>query len=388
MFQDWEARYCVPMRTEILIVGGGLSGLHTAAELARCGADFLLVEARDRLGGRILSRPSASSGDGRPAVPFDLGPTWFWPGQQRMEDLVRALGLEHQVFPQFERGDAVYEDPAGVIRRPVEGVSMAGSYRLNGGLGEIIDKLAQSIPRANIRRGAQVSELFLDTGGPGDAVRATMRGGDRQQSIECRQVVIALPPRLAVQSIKFEPPLPPRSLEELRRTPTWMAGQAKLVALYARPFWRDLGFSGDAVSHLGPLQEIHDMSPRDGGPYALFGFLGVPPGGRLDRDKDLRQASLAQLIRLFGSAAEEPLEVLYKDWACDPLTATAADHEVVPHPLTVRLPSLADSPWQRRIHWSGAETAATSERNNGYLEGALEASERTLERLSGGSFLG
>ncbi|MFS0906790.1 hypothetical protein AB3N02_27595 [Priestia aryabhattai] len=54
-----------------------------------------------------------------------------------------------------------------------------------------------------------------------------------------------------------------------------MAGQAKAVAIYDRPFWRELGLSGFVSSWVGPLQEIHDASP-DVGSGALFGFLGIP----------------------------------------------------------------------------------------------------------------
>ena len=41
------------MHTDILIVGGGLSGLALADKLQQAGRDFVLVEARNRLGGRI-----------------------------------------------------------------------------------------------------------------------------------------------------------------------------------------------------------------------------------------------------------------------------------------------------------------------------------------------
>lgn len=57
--------------------------------------------------------------------------------------------------------------------------------------------------------------------------------------------------------------------------PTWMAGHAKVVAIYERPFWRDSGLSGFVSSRVGPLQEIHDASP-EAGSGALFGFLGIP----------------------------------------------------------------------------------------------------------------
>jgi len=42
--------------TNVLIIGGGISGLHTAYQLQKQGTSFMLIEARDRLGGRILSQ--------------------------------------------------------------------------------------------------------------------------------------------------------------------------------------------------------------------------------------------------------------------------------------------------------------------------------------------
>ena len=42
------------MQTQTLIIGGGLSGLALAARLSAEEQDFLLVEARERWGGRIL----------------------------------------------------------------------------------------------------------------------------------------------------------------------------------------------------------------------------------------------------------------------------------------------------------------------------------------------
>ncbi len=43
------------MNTDVLIVGGGLSGLALASKLEKSGVNYLVVEANDRLGGRILT---------------------------------------------------------------------------------------------------------------------------------------------------------------------------------------------------------------------------------------------------------------------------------------------------------------------------------------------
>ncbi|HOX69981.1 MAG TPA: NAD(P)/FAD-dependent oxidoreductase, partial [Burkholderiaceae bacterium] len=61
---------------DVAIIGGGLCGLALAHSLQARGSDWRLYEARERLGGRVLT---AKASDG---TPVDLGPTWFWPDSQ------------------------------------------------------------------------------------------------------------------------------------------------------------------------------------------------------------------------------------------------------------------------------------------------------------------
>ncbi|MEP7297329.1 MAG: NAD(P)-binding protein [Burkholderiales bacterium] len=56
---------------DVAIVGGGLCGVALAHSLQARHLAWTLFEARDRLGGRVLTR-SATNG-----VPLDLGPTWY-----------------------------------------------------------------------------------------------------------------------------------------------------------------------------------------------------------------------------------------------------------------------------------------------------------------------
>ena len=55
---DGEAR-------DVVVVGGGVAGLAAAGALADAGADVVLLEARGRLGGRVLARVLASGMDAR-----------------------------------------------------------------------------------------------------------------------------------------------------------------------------------------------------------------------------------------------------------------------------------------------------------------------------------
>ena len=97
-------------QTQVAIIGGGLAGLHAAHLLHRAGISFQLFEARDRLGGRILTVDEAGRAD---EDGFDLGPSWFWPDMQPgLGDLVDELSLG--TFAQHTWGDRFWgECPLG-----------------------------------------------------------------------------------------------------------------------------------------------------------------------------------------------------------------------------------------------------------------------------------
>lgn len=344
---------CAPV--DVLIVGGGLAGLSLADRLRGTGKSITLIEARDRLGGRILGE----------APGLDLGPAWFWPGQPRMAALVADLGLA--AFEQFAVGDALHEDATGQVFRTGGQGGMAGSLRVAGGLGRVVDRLSARVPEGVLQREVRVVAVHRGPAG----IEAETADGRR---ISARRIVLALPPRIAAR-IRFDPPL--SALGAMAAVPTWMAGQAKAVVSYDRPFWREAGLSGDAFSRRGPMVEIHDASGPDGTPAALFGFIGVPAAARQDRE-GLRAAVLAQVVRLFGSEAASPRALHLKDWAFDPMTATQADQAPLrQHPAYGPVPG-AETVWDGTVILGGSEVAP---RFGGYLEGALEAAEAVAARL-------
>lgn len=73
----------------VLVVGAGLSGLAAARHLAAQGREVVVLEARDRVGGRTEGHVLD---DG---TPLELGGQWIGPTQNRMYALVEELGLEH-----------------------------------------------------------------------------------------------------------------------------------------------------------------------------------------------------------------------------------------------------------------------------------------------------
>ncbi|MFI1194592.1 flavin monoamine oxidase family protein [Micromonospora sp. NPDC020750] len=83
----------------MVVVGGGFSGLAAALALARAGWDVRVVEARERVGGRTLTRwlPDGTQ--------LDLGAQWLGPTQDRMYALVAEYGLT--TFPSAALGAPV-----------------------------------------------------------------------------------------------------------------------------------------------------------------------------------------------------------------------------------------------------------------------------------------
>ena len=361
------------MDTEVLIVGGGLSGLYAAYRLAQQDVEFQLLEARDRLGGRICG--AAYPGDARPAL-YDLGPAWVWPDfQPRIARLIRELDLS--VFEQFLHGDMLHEQAAGDLVTRSSGPSpMRGSYRVSGGTQALVTALTERLPANHVRLSSPLHRLRQRDG----RIEAH-RGDGSAAAVLASRVLLALPPRLIAGTMAFEPPLPEPLRRELVSAPTWMAGHAKIVALYDRPFWREQGLSGEAFSRRGPMTEIHDASPVHGGPFALFGFVGHAPGERRSiGEAALLSTALAQLQRLFGAPAATPLATFVKDWARDPYTATELDLAPLGHHPEYGPPQQAIGSWSGQLHLAGSEFAAA---HGGYLEGALEAVDGILQTLRG-----
>jgi monoamine oxidase len=353
------------MKTKVLIIGGGIAGLYLANLLAEQRIDFHLAEARDRFGGRMLVEKIEEHS-------FDLGPAWFWAGQPRMASLASAHAIK--VFEQYAEGDLTYENELGQVQRGRGFSSVQGSLRLNGGFGALIDAIAKSLPSHSISLDTTVVRLSY-TG-------QTIIAKTNQSEIHATNVVLAVPPRIAAKLISFDPQLPPAAFTALQSVPTWMAGQAKALAVYDTPFWREDGLSGDASSRRGPMVEIHDASPMpsqaDTPLGALFGFIGVPPQSRKN-EAALRDAILSQFERLFGPKAANPKSLILKDWAFDQFTATDLDLAPLSAHPDYGMPPALKNLWDNKLIFANTETASQF---GGYAEGALEAAEAAFKTIT------
>lgn len=367
------------IQAKVAILGGGLAGLYAARLLHKAGLDFVLLEARDRLGGRILTADQSGlpSEDG-----FDLGPSWYWPQMQpAIAALVAELGLPD--FAQNFDGDVIFERMSREPPQRYRGMREdQQSMRLVGGTAALVRALVRELPGEKLLLNARVTAMALVGGG----VELTISRADG--SIEkpvTKTVIAALPPRLLEATVTFTPSQEPPTARNWHETATWMAPHAKFFALYERPFWRDAGLSGTAQSMVGPMAEMHDATTASGRP-ALFGFVGIGAEQRAALGKEaLTRACLAQFARIFGPQASAPRATLLKDWAADPLTATAADSVAGGHIGPSDRPWVS-GPWRERLALAGSETSPSEP---GYLAGAIVAAQRavnaTLDTLQDGT---
>ena len=351
--------------TDSIIIGGGLSGIYAASLLAAETKSLVLLEARSRLGGRILSREHQG-------FFADMGPSWYWPMfNPKINALIQSLDLKG--FPQFENGLSRLQGRNGYVET-IGGYPMEPpGWRIEGGMIALVKGLCDRMPKDIIRLNHPVCEIErLD-----NSVQVSVGRLDREP--ECRlnasRVILALPPRLAARSILFTPDLPYKLTQAMLRASTWMAGHAKFFALYDKAAWRRMGLSGQGFSMCGPLAEIHDGSSESDRPYGLTGFVGIPALRRKDRESMI-QAILAQLTLLYGQEAGEPVSVYYQDWANEEFTATEYDQRAAHNHPEFLPPEGKTSFWDGMLHFAGTETA---DQFSGYLEGALSSAERAVQ---------
>lgn len=352
------------IKTQVAIVGAGLSGLYAASLLEQASINYLLLEGREFVGGRI--QQAGNTG-------VDLGATWIWPAVQ--PDVVRVFSeLGIALIPQNEAGDLLYERSIGSLSRYPGYVSSPPAMRVRDGMSQVTGKLQQRLPAEKIVTGVRVThaermdELIT--------LRGTTTRGENV-AVQAEHLLLALPPGLA-NTIHFTPALPKELTDDWGHTGTWMAPHAKYVALYDEAFWTADGLSGEGRSMVGPLGELHDVSVP-GGVNALFGFLGIPAQSRQSLGEEtVLSLCRAQMVRLFGDKAASPSAEFLKDWSADPFTAT-------PHDLVLQAGHHVPPAFPAEGEWAHCLTGIASEWSStvpGYLAGAIEAAREGVNRLT------
>lgn len=433
---------------DVIVIGAGPSGLTAARWLQAASRDVLVLEARERVGGRTWT---TTTEDG---TSVDLGGQWVGPSQHHLRALLdefrlrteptpvagssslvlpdrtvtyrgtiprltvvalvqlqRALWaldrqtgtvtpatvtpatrhLERRTLADWLQARRVRADVEDVVRTAMrvvfgleaEEISLLRALqyaRAAGGVMPLVDTAGGAQDARVVGGMQQVSERLAT--GLGDRVRlarpvvevdaeshqvvVTTADGTVERA---RDVVVAVPPQLAADWTW------PRGLPDDRRR--WagahvMGTTVKVHLLYDRPFWRDVGHSGEVVWADGRIDVTFDNTTTAGG-AGLVVFATGARGRALGAlsATDRRVAVLEEVAGALGPAARAPRAVAEHDWDTEVYTGGCPVASPAPsHAVPVGFdPTRRDG----RVAWAGTETATTW---RGYVDGAVAAGQR------------
>jgi monoamine oxidase len=354
---------------KVIVVGGGLAGLYAAYLLKQQSIPYLLIEAQSRLGGRILGAQNKN----KTSHFFDLGPTWVFPHHTKIKRLIKQLGIS--LFEQYATGDVLYQSIQQQTPKRIKGAGDLQLFKIQGGSQSLISALQSTLDQNSIHLNHEITKIEKHE----NLWQLSARHNGIEQTFSADQLMLAMPPRIIAKYLTNKQWISSLLLNDLQNSQTWMAGQAKFVVAYDKPFWREQGLSGQIFSQTGPMVEVHDASTDTNTNHGLFGFIGWPASHKNQMtEQQLKDACLAQLAACYGPNAYDFTECYFKDWAADELTCTARDRlEASRHPefiLSNHLHELSSL----KLHLIGSEFANIAP---GYLEGAIDAVDRSASLL-------
>jgi monoamine oxidase len=353
---------------DVIIVGAGAAGIAAGRALARIGVSFLLLEARDRTGGRAVTADFNTH-------PVDLGAHWIHAGSINpvvpiARDTGFALTRARYEFSAWRNGaplgrlarwglDSAWDRSEARILEAAEGIEagrpdisvrdtignvgpwtgaasfMHGNYDcgsdpallsaqdfarvddgldllVEGGLGGLITGLARDLP---IQLGQRVTQITQTS----DSVALNCAGG---ATFSARALILTVP-LMVLQSddLAFTPPLPERLAGAIRQFHS--AAYEHVVLRSSNPPWGTVP-NRIVLSMVGG-EHIVLFANMDGTDLHYLDMVGA--AGRtlagLPEDERASQA-LATLIRHFGPDVSSRARILHvTQWASDPLARGA-----------------------------------------------------------------
>lgn len=423
MFTGWRNRGRTldpgaPMHTagmRVVVIGAGFAGLAAAEALASGGAEVVVLEARDRVGGRVWSR-ELPSGD-----IVELGAEFILPGDLVIRQLAGRLGLD--LFAKGTTyGDREPRGGIGVARAELvagyEAVAAAARVGRLGG-GSVVDALdrlsmtkgAREAIRARVevstayRADDQAASVLAEAGcGIGDFATHSIAGGNQRlaaalaarlggavrmrsaveriawssqgvrvrasgDDLEADAAVIAVPASV-IDRIAFDPPLP----------------QAKAQAMASVRY-------GDAAKLFLPLD--HDTQPNAtlSVPDRFWTFTQLRPDGAPLRIAGSFAGSSIAMSRLDVASGPDrwidavrrlrpdlPIrhdEAVLSTWADDPWIGAAYSARSRTSPMNDAVLAAPVGP----LHFAGEHTAGA---RHALMDGALASGLRAATEILGG----
>ena len=404
---------------EALVLGAGAAGLRAGAELLRKRVGVLVVEARDRVGGRVHSVEDRELGrvvelgaefvhgphvelerrklkleemDGRQMALLDgelrdvtrgfrsiirklasargPGTAQSWLATARLDRVERELARQYI--------EGFFAAPAAFVG--IEGVANDQGMRTRrvvGGYDRALRGYSDALRDARaLRLGLTVERVRWRKGHV--AVQARTIGGEGEE-IEARRLIVTLPVSVlsASDGVRFDPPLRgKRDALSFVRT----GGVVKALLRFREPFWltRALRRADFFQAPGAPVPTWWRGSPRE--VPLLTGWAGGPAADRL-KERDRVAGALDSVARIFGRSRRE-IESLVEsvrivDWGEDPFARGAYAYELAGSPPDL-LPRLA-APEEDTLFFAGEATSLTG--RGGTVDGALETGLRAAKQV-------
>jgi monoamine oxidase len=397
------------------VIGAGAAGLAAALELARAGRDVLLLEARDRIGGRCWTRHM-----GGLAVPVELGAEFIHGEARATRRLLRQARIAAvesgriqrwrdrgrlrpvDAFAEAQRAlkdvtldrDISFEallgrlrlarktetfaramvqgfdaaDPGRVSARSIveewgQGALGDSQPRPKGGYGALMDWLARSVVACGARLRLQAQVRTLERRRGSIRLSGTSLGGSF--SIKARRAIVTLP--LGV--LQSGPLRFPQKREALARL---VSGPVIRVAMrFDAAFWE--ARSPDVAFFHAPHAPFPTLwTPLPMRAPLLTAWAGGPKAARLRNASEpaLAAAALESVRAVFGRVPAPPAAVFVKDWARDPFSQGAYSYARVGGEGARRDLS---TPLGDTVFFAGE---ATDEEEAGTVSGALNSGLR------------
>jgi monoamine oxidase len=347
---------------DVIIVGGGLSGLLIARDAKKAGKRWKVLEAQEALGGRLQNDANGNK--------IDMGGAWIWPRHQPlMKKLVDSLGIDTFLQPDDSSSTRIVGGAASIIQKIVDELQPADDDSYNKE-----EHVKINCPVVSCTRKC------------GDMIEVQTASGNLYCS---KAVVIAAPPRITLHNIKFEPALSNAKGGAMSRSQTWMAGVTKVALVYRSPrFWPPHESSrGFSPGPNRPAFQVYDGSPEDASISVLTFFVLASLVEGSDDESLARLcckqfcSSLAPSSLKNNSSFVECLEDFdtfhIKRWPYEKyISDDRYPQEIHPHPQPNQ--TLAMSEWDGLLLFAGSET---DQQSPGVMEGAVGAAKRVSKDL-------
>jgi monoamine oxidase len=423
---------------EVIVIGAGIAGLSAASNLQKQGKKVVILEARERIGGRIWTNHSWNN------LSLDLGATWIHGTKNNpITELTQNFNIkttptnyeshllydkegnlltdtqQDKIESRFEKLlDSINNYRSKLIQSDAEDISLEQAFEmlfatrklspkesleLNYTFNSAIEhEYATDISDLSLYHWDQDDELnggdVLLPNGYDQITKVLAEGLDirlnhivqkieysskgvkittNQGTHEAEQVIITLPLGVLKKNvIEFSPPLPERKQAAIKRL--GMGILNKIYLKFPKVFWEKdsdmLGYISENKGEWAEFLNIYKYTNQS----ILLGFNAGKYGLETEKltDKEIVEAAMTVLRKIYSNSIPNPEAWLITRWGNDPFTYGSYSH--IPPNASGKDYDILAEPVGNQLFFAGE---ATSRKYPGTVHGALLSGEREAKRI-------